>query len=504
MKKKHLFNAALLWAFLSLTLWTTGCSDDDGYPDVDGQAPSIEMTLEHIQTANGRTFTLEGTIKDADGISTIQLQCADLNLNKTIDLIEIYEKPLETYELSYDFKIQPDEIGEQFTVKVTVTDVGGRTVSQDVLVTLDGDFEDPVFVIAPEKGGMVTVLLREGEIPTLNMNISITDDRGLDYLLVNIEGIEGYENLKIDADGEKAFEHSFNITMPNEKKDYPMTLTAVDKTGKSTMIKCTVSVTDVQDFEKMYLADVATEAELNSDVFGVPMRIDHVGEFQYQALYYCQKANTEIFFLPQKTSFSPVCYGIDPTDEAMLTDDPALAKPIVLTEANVYYKININILLKTYEMETYSLAEAVDPWPASMKYGLPTMDKWNNNSGEMMDFTFGLTSDNPTGVVSFKQDATNPHLFYNEPMSLTAGESMNFIIHNYHTDQWWNFVRWCSDTEEEPEIFGYYTGSAFKNSNYTGPTTTQDVWSKPKVTVTGTYQFWFDSHLGRAKLVRVN
>jgi len=197
MKKKHLFNAALLWAFLSLTLWTTGCSDDDGYPDVDGQAPSIEMTLEHIQTANGRTFTLEGTIKDADGISTIQLQCADLNLNKTIDLIEIYEKPLETYELSYDFKIQPDEIGEQFTVKVTVTDVGGRTVSQDVLVTLDGDFEDPVFVIAPEKGGMVTVLLREGEIPTLNMNISITDDRGLDYLLVNIEGIEGYENLNM-------------------------------------------------------------------------------------------------------------------------------------------------------------------------------------------------------------------------------------------------------------------------------------------------------------------
>ena len=165
-------------------------------------------------------------------------------------MIEIYEKPLETYELSYDFKIQPDEIGEQFTVKVTVTDVGGRTVSQDVLVTLDGDFEDPVFVIAPEKGGMVTVLLREGEIPTLNMNISITDDRGLDYLLVNIEGIEGYENLKIDADGEKAFEHSFNITMPNEKKDYPMTLTAVDKTGKSTMIECTVSVTDVQDFER--------------------------------------------------------------------------------------------------------------------------------------------------------------------------------------------------------------------------------------------------------------
>ena len=502
--KKHLFNAALLWAFLSLTLWTTGCSDDDGYPDVDGQDPSIALTTDHIQTAAGRTFTLEGTITDADGISTIQLQCADLYLNKTIDLIEIYDKPLETYELSYNFEIQPNEIGEQFTVKVTVTDVGGRSVSQDVRVTLDGDFENPIFVIAPTNGSMVTALLREGEIPKFTMNISVTDDRALDYLILNIEGIEEYTNLRVDADGGKAFEHAFDITMPAEKKDYPMTISIYDKTGKSSTIECTVSVTDVQDFEMMYLADVATEAELNSDVFGVPVRIDHVGEYQYQALYYCRNANTEIFFLPQKTSFSPVCYGLDPENEDMLTDDPSIAKPIVLTHANVYYKINFDILQKTYEIDFYSVEDAIDPWPASMTYGLPTLDKWNDGGSTMMDFTFGMTSTNPTEVVSLKQDATNPHLFYYDPMSLTGGESMNFIIHNYHTDQWWNFVRWCSDTEDNPEVFGYYNGSSMKNAAYTGPTTTQDVWSKPRVTTTGSYQFWFDSHLGRAKLVRVN
>ena len=471
---------------------------------MDGQAPSIALTADHIQTAAGRTFTLEGTITDADGISTIQLQCADLYLNKTIDLIEIYDKPLETYKLSYNFEIQPNEIGEQFTVKVMVTDVGGRSVSQDVRVTLDGDFENPIFVIAPTNGSMVTALLREGEIPKFTMNISVTDDRALDYLILNIEGIEEYTNLRVDADGGKAFEQAFDITMPVEKKDYPMTISVYDKTGKSSTIKCTVSVTDVQDFEKMYLADVATEAELNSDVFGVPMRIDHVGEYQYQALYYCRNANTEIFFLPQKTSFSPVCYGLDPENEDMLTDDPSTAKPIVLTHANVYYKINFNILQKTYEIDFYSVEDAIDPWPASMTYGLPTMDKWNDGGSTMMDFTFGMTSTNPTEVVSLKQDATNPHLFYYDPMSLTGGESMNFIIHNYHTDQWWNFVRWCSDTEDNPEVFGYYNGSSMKNAAYTGPTTTQDVWSKPRVTATGSYQFWFDSHLGRAKLVRVN
>ena len=73
---------------------------------------------------------------------------------------------------------------------------------------------------------------------------------------------------------------------------------------------------------------------------------------------------------------------------------------------------------------------------------------------------------------------------------------------NYHTDQWWNFVRWCSDSETEPEIFGYYSGSTFKNENYTGPTNGNDVWSKPTVNVSGTYRFYFDSHLGRAKLVK--
>lgn len=52
----------------------------------------------------------------------------------------------------------------------------------------------------------------------------------------------------------------------------------------------------------MYLADVATAEELNSDIFGVPMVIEHTGEYQYKANYYCQKAGTKIFFLPQRVT----------------------------------------------------------------------------------------------------------------------------------------------------------------------------------------------------------
>ena len=62
--KKHFLNLAL-WALLPMSLCVTGCSDDDTYPDVDGQTPVAEMNTLHIQTAAGRTFTIEGTLTDA-------------------------------------------------------------------------------------------------------------------------------------------------------------------------------------------------------------------------------------------------------------------------------------------------------------------------------------------------------------------------------------------------------------------------------------------------------
>lgn len=502
--KKHFFSASLITAFLSLALCTTSCSDEDGYPDVDGKAPLFEVAAGHIQSAQGRTFTIDGTVSDADGITAIKLECPDLYLDKTIDLLEIYEKPLETYDLSYSFTLDKEEVGERFVVKVTVTDVGGRSVSQDVLITLDGDFEVPVFKSAPEEGGMLTVLLREGEEPILTLNVSMTDDRALDYLDITIEGIEGYSPKRVDLKQQAAYDYSEDIKFPFEKKNYPLTLAMADTLGNVVTRTATISVTDVQDFEKMYLADVATDAELNSDVFGVPMCIDHTGEFQYKAYYYCEKANTEIYFLPQKTSFSPVCYGIDSNDNTKLTDDRTAMKPLVLTEANVYYEITFDILQKTYEVNTYSIEDAQDPWGTDMVYGTKCFDLWGNQT-EYIDFTFGLTSSDPTGVVSFVQDETNPHLFYSEePMQLTAGEKMHFIIHNYHTSTWWNYVRWCSTSSTDVDVFGYYTGSASKNPDYTGPTNTQDVWSEPEVMTSGTYRFCFDSHLGRAKLIRVN
>ena len=78
--KKHFFNATF-WALLSLALWTTGCSDDDGYSDVDGQIPTMTLVTDHIESGAGHRFTIEGSLADQDGIVSVNLQCADLYLN---------------------------------------------------------------------------------------------------------------------------------------------------------------------------------------------------------------------------------------------------------------------------------------------------------------------------------------------------------------------------------------------------------------------------------------
>ena len=505
--KKHFFNATF-WALLSLALWTTGCSDDDGYSDVDGQIPTMTLVTDHIESGAGHRFTIEGSLADQDGIVSVNLQCADLYLNKTIDLVEIYGAPQTEYELSYSYDLKRDEIGERFTVKVTVTDVGGREVSQDVLITMDGDFENPTFTIAP--GKEVTVLIKDET--KFNLNFTVKDDRILDYVLIEIPGVEGFESRRIEAGGQSTLSFTEKIILPNEVKSYDVTLTAVDARGNQTVTNSTISVSEMPDFPKMYLADVATVEELNSDIFGVPMVINHTGEYQYRARYYNKAAGTEIFFLPQKTDFTPICFGLDPEDNTKLTDDPETAKPIVLDEAGVYYEIDINVKESTYSMRTYSVTEATNPM--KYEYGKPCFDRWENGES-FIDFYIGWGgSPQDAGNQLFAQDKNNPHLFYypeNGTWTLEAGEEMNFIISNYHPDGWWDHVEWRCDDSQNVEKFGYFSKKGDVNPNWEGTnqrwedgSMVGDNWMKPTVTVTGNYRFEFDAHLGRGKIVPAN
>lgn len=489
MKAKILHGTAL-WAFLLAVMFVTGCSDDD-YKDVDGQKPTVELTTDHIHTEIGREFSISGIIKDTDGIRSIRIQNTDLYIDKTIDLVEIYQEPIYSYELKYLFTATEDLKGDSFPVLITVTDLGGRSVETVLMVSMDGDFTDPTFTVVPS--GTVTVLIKEQT--KLNLRFTAEDNKALDYVEVSIPALGVSE--RIDADGQKVFECVQAISLPSQEGTYDMVLTAVDKFEHQVASTCKVSVSPLPDFNKMYLTDVTEVKQLSSDLFGSPMLIDHIGEFQYEARYYSEARGTKVRFIPQKTDFYPICFGLDPNGTGKLTDEPDISEPIMLPEKG-YYKITFNTKTGVYSVETYTpsdevlaYGELVDPnpndivpanrYPFSMVItgkGLPTID--NNDTW----------SPNWNNSIQLAQDTENKYILYTE-LQLTKGRKVSFVVTPYHPWGWWLLPAWHFENKSGENEF------CIKNDN---SMEMSDV-SVPK---DGKYMFKIDYHLCRAKLYPID
>lgn len=519
MKAQKLLLTAGLTASM-LGMWS--CSSDDGWGTVDNAAPSMSLATDHYKGAVGRVIPIKATITDADGIAKINLKCSALFINKTIDIIDIYGEPLKSYDLNYSFPVAKEETGDNFQIEVTVTDVAGNVTTQNLKVTMDGDFEAPVFTTAP--GPEVTVIMKARTSYTVN--VSCSDDQNLSTLLVKWEGLPyAQESIESVSMSGKSGSFSKKYTLPNEEASYKLTLTVIDKEGKKTVKESVINVSsNVPNYDNLWLADVATTAELNSDIFGVPMFVGHAFEgeqpvpYTYEARYYNAKAGTKIKFLGQKNDFGPVCYGCDATDANLLSDDEESMKDITLDQAGVYYRITFNI--KTYEMktETYSVADAKAAFRTDL-YNTPVFDLWGNGS-EYHNFTLGYLNSGPSSVVSFVQDKNNPNLFYleepltfNEENNLSEKEgvySTNFMIHNFHPGGWWDVVCYKPNNAGEPEYWPWWgNNSQLTTDGWTewlnqpkGP----NDWCKAPVPSSkfGNYKLIFDAHLEQAKLVPAN
>ncbi len=550
MTSKFLFKSLVLSCML---FCVTACSDDEQkWPVADGGTPQVELAMSRIRTDYELSFQIKGKISDADGISKIQLECPGLSLNKTIDIIGLYNEPLKEYDLDYSYTVNPDYLTDfsgDYEIDVTVTDVAGKTETQKVRVTFDADFQAPIFSQAPDKE--VTVLIKDQTL--FNLKFTVEDNRNLDFVEVNLEGVEGFP-VRIEANGESRVIYANKLELPSVEKAYKLTITAQDMPAqdnevRSTKVESTVKVQNLPDFDRVYIADVATAEELNSDVFGVPMVCDHVGPFQYRVRYYNASSGTQVCFIPQKTDFLPICWGPDPTNEGFLADDPDTSGKITLDQAGVYYLFDFNTKTGKYSYTTYSIAEAFDP-VQNLHYGQNDLDTWNNRKTAdawWQEWYFGPSYAQPKEIeVRMVQDKTNPHIWVSEDWQLSAGEMKEWILHNWHHDGWWNYTAWRVDESEDPSrcaYFGYYfddnndhftNNKAYFDQKYGSLTTEEskfmypanngaafnvsrwgaidenyaklfvpDVKIKPTITKAGKYRIWFDAHAERIKLIPV-
>ena len=478
MKAKNFFYFLLILFFLN------GCSDDDNdYVDVDGLAPTIALNSSNIKTEPGRELIIKAKIEDKDGLRSVQLKNAAFNLNKVIDLT--LDSIVYSFDLNYKYKIAKDIEGDNFPIEIIATDRGGRVFQEKIMVTMDGDFTNPVFKVVLDQA--LTVLIKTQT--RLNVKFTVEDDKALGIVKIEIPEISYSKEITTFTNSGKTLEFNEPITLPSNAATYNLSITAVDKAGLETKKNSTITVSEMPDFAKMYLADVTDAAQLNSDVFGIPMLVERTGAYTYKARYYSEAAGTKVRFIPQKTDFSPICFGIDPNDNKVLTDDPDISLPIVLP-AKGYYEINFNIKTGVYTFASYI------PTDAPIAIGSPMMLNSSDPAAGSIPLRIGLVGGgipdagnwNTAEPLILNQNSENKYLFSVE-MNLTADSEIEFIIQTQHSWGWWPEPYWRWDRGEDPEL---NVANGGENP------------AKWQIKKSGKYIFKFDSHLKRSKFYPID
>lgn len=477
--KKNVFSCLMVASIIFFNLlW--GCDDDDGQSWSVDSDPVFQLASAEIHTEQGRTIRIEGVASDEVGVKKINLKIDDWYLDRDIQ-ISTNDSLVKEYNLWYDFEVPEDAATREYNIQITVYNMGDRSVSETVSVYMDGDFVSPVLVLQNPVDGLT--LAPEGEIP-VEIYALLSDSRQLGYFVAKESSINFYDSISFMGTGALSYEYQYTATLPAEVGEYHFEFLLADSAGN--VVSESRLVNASFDFEKMYLADVDTEEALTSDLFGVPMVITKTAPYNFEAQYYSEGPGTEIRFIPQTTSFSPHCYGVDPDNPDKLINDPETALPIVL-EGKGYYRITLDLENLIYEVESY----VPDDW-----YFEPQMEHPDDDAYIETEYVgkLGIVGKGfpeypdqnwaTWAAIEFERDPENNYRFYK---TLDMEGDVEFIFQPEHPWGWWPEPFWRFDSKENPEK------TVLKGGDNVALT----------VPVRTTYKVTFDSHLNRAKVVPV-
>jgi hypothetical protein len=480
MKKFTCKNIRLFLAGMAM-LGLFSCGDDGEKNYADAEAPQVQLALEELFGEPGRAFSITGTIIDDVGIAGIRLQIAEWFLDKTILLNR--DTLVRAYQLSYSFKMPEEgvDMSKNYSIVITVTDVAGKTAQATLSINPNGDFAAPE-LDAP-LSDTITVLLKDNTV--LDLDFTITDNKALAYVVVRCGGLNIYDST---ATAEASYHYTKSISLGSQQGIYDFSVVAADKLGNLLEGKFVANVSEMPNFLKIYLTEFLTKETLNAHLAGIPVPASQTVAYTYTIDYYADKAGRGIYFIPQKTDLQPICFGIDPAESDVLSNDPKVSQPITFAEAG-YYHITVNIKTGAYSTEKYvpasttvnaTVGQGGDAWTATLPDQLMELQLGIVGAGFP---EYPLQDWFPGEAILLLQDSNNPWILYKE-LDMEGDVDMTITPLDYeHDGGWWlspGWRIWQDGTANSSGSNGKWTAS--KRAKY---------------------RFELDVHLGRARILKL-
>ncbi|MEL1241412.1 hypothetical protein [Flavobacterium flavipallidum] len=403
----------------------TGCQNDEAdFPA--SENPTVAVSTTEIYGAPNRKFEIKATLADDLGLKNVRIQIPELALDKVINFAT--DPLLTTYDLSYFFEVPADRgVSEAFVIKLTITDVSGNEIDQNINLRLDGEFSAPAISMITPKEGAVVLLSSSNQLP---VNFVVNDDSGIDFIQVKCAALGIDETVQLTG-APQSYTFNKTYTLPVTAASYVLSITARDKFAKPNEGTLNINVVATNEYPAIYLCDQPKGTNLATDAVGVPMYFHEKTGQDFEFKYYADTNNKEVYFLGQESDFAPHCFGLNGSGN--LVDD-VISSPIVLPTKG-YYKIKVNPSTLAYTVTKYT--------PTSKVWADVANGVWHDNEALRKPFVSicgeGVKDANwdtwngwvQTGL-HLVNNPDNPYQLVGE--ATLTGSTMKITF----TGQWWN------------------------------------------------------------------
>lgn len=411
-----------------------------------GDAPNFVLDVEksQLEPVPGTYMYLRGVANAENSLKSVRIKIEDWELDKTITM---KSNDVKTYNVDYKFMAPDDADSEKDAeINVMITDNAGLQTQYLFFTSATGDNSIPK--IYANKNIRLELkdeydLENEFEDRVFILSFDVTDDKLLSEVKVECEELQYEKSVSVDASD---FHFEENFSMPDANV-YNFKITASDHNGNVATKE--LAVLGIKDYDVMYLANVDTDAELNSDLYGVPMETIKDKRFCFHALYYTLEENTEVRFLKSETTFSASTFGYNSENEFLAEADIENVSPIVLPKKNQYYKVSLDL-----ENQIITVEEVI-----------PSADPYATTEIGLLRGATGWVDAKPVWAPANKNVMTknnnNSYLMY---VDLDVSRSFNILAFTF-TANAWNPCFYFR-TAQEPDIVVKKNGNNGANAQF--------------------------------------